>query len=194
MSITIPKAYIVPHDTSAFGLVGKHYLESLREHYPVRDIPMTALLFYVTIFRYGDVIMHPLLYAGLRGTMPKCRTLIGVEVADSDRISKEAIKVVNKANMLIVPSYFSKKAYLSSGAKIPIEVVQHGFPDEWLTKPKDRFSFALLRLARMKGSVRCLFFHIHSLLLQKADFTFTFSFSNSICFHWILIHYCFKSA
>jgi len=169
MAVEIPRAYIFPQDISGFGIVGKHYYEELRKYYPVRMIPMTALLFYVTIFRYKDVIMHPLLYAGLRDTFPRRESLIGVEVADSDRVSEKAVEVCNKADMLIVPSEFSRKAYTTSGVKVPVKVARHGFPDSWLTIPKERFSSFLFKALRGKGRCRCLFFHIHSWYRKGGD-------------------------
>jgi len=162
MSVYVDKAYIHPHDSSAFGIVTGHYLESLKEHYFVRDIPMIAGHFYMKIFRFGDVIIHPFLPCAIRGYYPKARSIIACEIAEGDRMSKKAVRCINKADMLIVPSMWVKESYLASGLKIPVEIVPHGFPDEWLTKPKKRISNMMLRLMRSKSDRRCLWFYIHS--------------------------------
>jgi glycosyltransferase involved in cell wall biosynthesis len=62
----------------------------------------------------------------------------GFDVADSDRVSDIAVELVNKIDLIIVPSNFSKDAYINSGVKPEIiQVLPHGLDDYFLRDDVD---------------------------------------------------------
>ena len=67
------------------------------------------------------------------GKLGALNRVIGVDVADTDSISSDAAQIANYASALIVPSNFSRSAYISSGVKAPVHVVPHGVDDFWFT-------------------------------------------------------------
>jgi len=63
------------------------------------------------------------------------KKLIGIDVADSDRMSRLAVDILNMYDELIVPSTFCKHVYESSGVKRKVHVVPHGVDPEWYEMP-----------------------------------------------------------
>jgi len=140
--------YVYPqhHDVS-FKFVAKEHVKMLKERYIVYEIP--ALSFYqFTPFRYPISIIHPFFYSMWRWTKvefsffeqyrTKTNAIIGVEVADSDRISEKFIDYANKyADRIIVNSEWSVNAFKNSGLKIPIFKVVHNFNSKLLAKDNE---------------------------------------------------------
>jgi len=61
--------------------------------------------------------------------------LIAVEVADSDRLSDQAVEIANMFDVIVVPSTFSRDAFVNSGVKRPVRVAPHGLDFEWYLLP-----------------------------------------------------------
>jgi len=173
--------YVYPmHHVVSFQLVAKRHIEQLRKKFKVQEIAEKG---FTSILPYTNplVIVHPLLYiAGQdyehfiyqRSFIDK---LIGVEVADSDRVSDLAVNITNIADALIVPSTFSKKAYESSGTKIPIYVVPHGLSQEYYRPPRqlERAELKLLqKIKSQKKYIFLLFFLWHSSHRKGADLVY----------------------
>ncbi len=110
----------------------------------------------------------------------------GFDVADSDRISKLAVDLINKIDLMIVPSSFSKDVYVNSGVTIPVEILPHGIHDEFLkddhrdidnndTNDKNdkndtnNIGIVGLRRARKYGNILVLYFLVHSDHRKGAD-------------------------
>jgi len=76
------------------------------------------------------------------------------------------------ADLLIVPSTWSKDAYIRSGCKIPVEVVPHALNDEFLRPkryPKLNIIQRLLEVKQKRNLVYGLFFLWHSGYRKGAD-------------------------
>ena len=138
-----PIYYVYPqhHDVS-FKFVAREHIKMLKEKYLVYEIP--ALSFYqFTPFRNPISIIHPFFYSMWKWTnvefsffkkyRSKVSEIIGVEVADSDKISEKFVDYANNlADKIIVNSEWSKNAFKNSGLKIPIYKVVHNFNERLL--------------------------------------------------------------
>jgi len=105
----------------------------------------------------------------------KTDKLLAFDTADSDRLSSEAITLVNMADLLVVPSTFAKEAYRKSGATTKIEVVPHGLSREFLNPAKSVTSPALQALRKTKlekNLIYVLFDLRHSGYRKGADLVF----------------------
>ena len=119
----------------------------LKEKYTVYEIP--ALSFYqFTPFKYPISIIHPFFYSMWHWTdvefsffeqyRTKVSEIIGVEVADSDKIAEKFIEYGNNyADKIIVNSEWSKSAFKNSGLKVPIYKVVHNFNERLLVKDEE---------------------------------------------------------
>jgi len=143
-----PIYYVYPqhHDVS-FKFVAKEHIKMLREKYTVYEIP--ALSFYqFTPFRDPISIIHPFFYSMwhwgkvefsfFEQYRSRTSAIIGVEVADSNRISAKFIDYANNyADRLIGNSEWTINAFKNSGLKIPIYKVVHNFNSRLLAKDEE---------------------------------------------------------
>ena len=143
-----PIYYVYPqhHDVS-FKFVAKEHVKMLKEKYTVYEIP--ALSFYqFTPFKYPISIIHPFFYSMWHWTnvefsffeqyRTKVSEIIGVEVADSNKIAEKYIEYGNNyADKIIVNSEWSKNAFKNSGLKVPIFKVVHNFNERLLVKDEE---------------------------------------------------------
>ena len=79
-----------------------------------------------TLEQYGKKIQR------LKKLLRIKNKLGGFETADSDRISRWAVDILNHMDLVIVPSTFAKNTIQNSGVVTPVEVLPHGIPDEFL--------------------------------------------------------------
>lgn len=171
--------YPIRHRVS-FTIIAKEHVKQLRKYYTVYEIEEKAFLSIVP-YSQPNVCVHPYLYALLSEfdvySRLKARysTVFGFEVADSDRISPIAINAVNQADVLIVPSEWSRQAYLRSGTKIPVHVVPHGLRKEFYRKKRLPVHPTLqeLFLMKMKRNPVLIFFFIwHSSFRKGLDLVY----------------------
>ena len=165
-----PLWYVYPlHHVVSFTLVGKRHIEQLKRRYKVEEVGETSVF---EIYPYSKpvVIIHPLIYAAgdklekLVYFSSMCQSVLGVEVADSDMISNQAVAVANSVNAIILPSKFAEEAYRRSGVAVPIHVVPHGVPSEFLRgkrEPADGNLKLLKKLKDEKKYVYLLYFLWH---------------------------------
>src|SRR3989304_6060833 len=131
-----------------------------------------------------SILLHPFLYpfasldAFIQNSKNFARLLAmknkigGFDVADSDRISKPAVDLINKIDLMIVPSNFVKDTYTSSGVTIPIEVLPHGISDIFSNDNivnTDNEKIMRVRRLRQKGKIMILYFLVHSPHRKGAD-------------------------
>ena len=136
-----------------------------------------------------SVLLHPFLYpfASSESFAQNSRNFArllamknkigGFDVADSSRISRLAVDLVNKIDLMIVPSNFSKDAYVNSGVTIPIEVLPHGISDDFLRGDRadidnintGNINILGLKRAKKYGNILVLYFLVHSEYRKGAD-------------------------
>ena len=138
-----------------------------------------------------NILLHPFLYpfASIGSFAQNSRNFArllamknkigGFDVADSNKISNFAVGLVNKIDLMIVPSGFARDAYISSGVNTPVEILPHGIPDEFLrddlinvTNSKmlsNNDDIIKLRKIKESGNILILYFLIHSEHRKGAD-------------------------
>ena len=154
-------AYYVPLGFS-FGRVAHYQAQMLPKlgwnlQYVIKDNSLP--------FVNGWGLIHPVFYAlqkypGAASELKNIHGNIGgFDLADSDRISRHAVDLTDKMDLMMVPSECSKEAYLRSGVKSRVEVVPHGV-DTLYSSPRTR---------SVDESIRILFFCLHSNHRKGAD-------------------------
>jgi glycosyltransferase involved in cell wall biosynthesis len=126
---TVYYFYPMRHKVS-FQFVARQHIEMLRERYNVEEIDEVSF-FGRDILVKPRAFIHPYLY--IVGKDPeraiwetsRYDRLVAVDVADSDRLSREAVNLFNLADACIVPSTWSREAYVRSGVAVPVHVVPH---------------------------------------------------------------------
>ena len=127
----------------SFSVIGEKHVEQLRKYFRVTSIDERAVP-YAHFVSKPLMLMQPYFYPlGWMGprfvnVLNRVDGLIGVDVADSDRLSEKAVKQTNYADALIVPSEYSRRAYVNSGVKKPVHVVPHGVDEWWITHERKK--------------------------------------------------------
>ena len=153
----------------SFTLIARKHLEYLRQMMKIDEIDEHTFPFMDVVSR-PLVLIQPYFYPmeaysrPLSHRIPKLTGLIGIDVADSDRISEFAVELANKATAMIVPSRFARKAYIMSGVKAHVHVLPHGVDLEFINSPKRERPFpeTLYDLKRSRRLKVLLAFIIHS--------------------------------
>lgn len=184
-------SYIYPlNSTHSFNIVATNHIKYLRHKYIVDndniDIEEVdwSQLSNINWNEKRSVLIHPFLYpfASYESFMQNSRNFAkllatkhkigGFDVADSTKISKIAADLINKIDLIMVPSNSTKDAYINSGVIIPIEVLHHGVPDEFLGDYpiySDNVDITKLRKLKEKGNILILYFLAHSSHRKGAD-------------------------
>ena len=194
-------SYIYPlYNNDSFHIVASNHIKYLRHEHTIKNeyIEIEEIdwsqIGYINLDEKGSILLHPFLYpfASSESFVQNSRNFArllstknkigGFDVADSNRISKLAVDLVNKIDLMIVPSNFSKEAYISSGVTIPIEVLPHGIHDEFLIGDNNDIdninadnintnNTDIVGLKRMRkyGNILILYFLVHSEYRKGAD-------------------------
>ena len=114
----------------SFTKVARHYVAGLRRYVKVYEID--ELAFYTFNFDAGlTTLVHPWFFVAekrperIMFIKNRVRALIGIDVADTDRLSKRAVHLANLTDAMIVPSTYCKEVYERSGVKVPVYVDPH---------------------------------------------------------------------
>lgn len=184
-------SYIYPiESTHSFNIVAVNHIKYLRHKYIVEnsDVEIEEMdwsrLSNINWDEKRSVLIHPFLYqfASYKSFMQNSRNFArllatkhkigGFDVADSTKISKIAVDLINKIDLIMVPSNFVKDVYINSGVTIPVEVLPHGVSDEFLCDYPiytDNIEITKLRKMKEKGSILILYFLVHSAHRKGAD-------------------------
>ena len=161
--------YVYPqwHRVS-FTLIAEKHIEQLRRYFRIYEIDENVLNILFPATR-PLLIIHPYFYpmskyaGSLDRLLARIRGIIGVDVADSDRISNLAVSMTHYAECMIVPSKFSRDAYVRSGVRVPVHVVPHGLDNEWYDSPPTCQFFDWLKKAKEQKKCKfLLYFCWHS--------------------------------
>lgn len=184
-------SYIYPLDsTHSFHIVAVNHIKHLRykhtsenRYVEIEEIDWSQLS-NINWNEKRSILLHPFLYpfASVDSFMQNSKNFArllamknkigGFDVADSDRISKPAVDLINKIDLMMVPSTFVKDTYIKSGVTIPIEVLPHGISDKFSSDGivnTDNEKIMKLRKMRQKGKVLILYFLVHSPHRKGAD-------------------------
>jgi len=165
----------------SFTLVAKNHIKYLRKYFFIEEIDENAL---PTLSPQSRplLVVHPLFYIFIKAAkhiekrIYRYNGIIGIDVADSDRISRLAVSITNYTDCCIVPSKFSREAFIRSGVRVPVHVVPHGLDNEWFNLPKSKpNTFTdLWKLKNDRNYVFLLYFLWHSDYRKGADLVLKF--------------------
>jgi len=154
----------------SFTKVARNYIAGLRQYIKVYEID--ELTFYTFNFEAGlPAIVHPWFFVAekrperILQIKARVKALIGVDVADTDRLSKKAVHLANLTDAMIVPSTYCKEVYEKSGVKVPVYVVPHALDPIYYSgklKPLDPQLRKIYELKQKRGYIYVLYFLIHS--------------------------------
>ncbi len=183
------------YSNDSFHIVASNHIKYLRhwhntedEHVEIEEVDWSQIG-YINWNEKRSVLLHPFLYpfASSESFAQNSRNFArllamknkigGFDVADSSRISRLAVDLINKIDLMIVPSNFSKDAYVNSGVTTPVEVLPHGISDDFLIDDRtdidniDNGNINMLGLKRAKkyGNILVLYFLAHSEHRKGAD-------------------------
>jgi len=173
--------YVYPRwHTVSFSLIAKKHIEHLKRYYRLYEID--ELSFHtIDVFTSPICLIHPYFFIITRhpqiffNRLSKFRLIIGIDVADSNRIGKHAVELCELAHAMIVPSNFARNAYITSGVRIPVHVVPHGISQTYFRNPRiprQSILHKLYKLKHDKGYIYTLFFLWHSDYRKGADLVY----------------------
>ena len=153
----------------SWNSIGVHHVSELRKYFRVEEIDELAFPF-IHIVGNPIVFLHPFFYPfqkmerNLAKKVPRFQALIGIDVADSNKISDYAVRLTDYASALIVPSNWAKQAYESCGVKKPVHILPHGVTKEWIEAPPQNPSTFqhLYKLKKEQKRILLLSYMIHS--------------------------------
>lgn len=169
--------YVYPmwHRVS-FTLIAEKHVEQLRRWYRVERVDELAFPHIMPVTK-PVALLHPYFFIMMRSArfvsrkLHLYRAIIGVDVADSDHITSLAVSMTDYANAMIVPSSFSRQAYVRSGVRVPVHVVPHALDMEWYDRPNiaSQYFQDLVKLKERRGYKYLLYFLWHSDFRKGAD-------------------------
>lgn len=192
-------SYIYPvRKTDSFHIVASNHTKYLRYKYLIEN--KHIIIEEMDLFQLDNIdrnekrniLIHPFLYTfaspeSFNNNIRNFAKLLsmknkigGFDVADSNRISEVAVDLINKLDLIMVPSTFAKDTYIKSGVEIPVEILPHGITDEFLSDNPDKnintenintYNEEIIKLRKMKqeGNILVLYFLMHSDHRKGAD-------------------------
>jgi len=163
--------YIYPRFKQvSFRYISQIHVQHLRNYIRVQELD-EDVLDVIKLARGRNVLLHPILYSVMGDTLEQYGKKIqrlkkllrvknrlgGFETADSDKISVWAVDILNRLDLVIVPSTFVKNTLQNSGVVAPIEVLPHGVPEEFLNSHKIITHPRLLELLNFKAKQGAIF-------------------------------------
>jgi len=143
-----PIFYLYPRSKLiSFRFIAENHVRELRKYFNVQTFDEKALPIIAPLAQLASrtlLLIQPYFYPvqvyerRLLAKVGSLQRVIGVDVADSDSISEEAVRLANYSTAMIVPSEFSRRSYVVSGVESPVHVIPHGIPDSWLYAPPSK--------------------------------------------------------
>ena len=124
---------------NSFAIISRQHIKHLRRHVEVYEVSDDVLDNMMWSSGH-NILIHPITYRllGWDGYLRERgkkrlerlrlikRRLGGFDIAETSRISDEAVRILNKMDLVFVPSSFSKEIMQKCGVKAPVEVMPHG--------------------------------------------------------------------
>ncbi|MHC1579168.1 MAG: glycosyltransferase [Candidatus Alkanophagales archaeon] len=181
--------YVRPaNEELSFTRVARFHIAELRRYVTVHDVAEDVLDH--QMWAEGrKALLHPVLYP-LLGDKPedfdkrrkrlerlKSRSirLGGFDVADTDALSRIAVRTLNALEFVVVPSSSSKRAFEASGVETPTFVLPHGISAEFRRPHGVVVGDAAARIAEMKHEkgLRFVYYQfVHSGFRKGADIVY----------------------
>ena len=186
--------YIRPWANDSFGLVGWFHIYYMdKKNFEIVDIAYDALKDpgWMNWTEKRNILLHPFLYPfatafKLHESIKSFGNLLGMknriggfDVSDSDKISSIAALLINKLDLIMVPSSWCRDAFIRSGVRSEIvQVLPHGISNEFVSVglgedlETENSEIKMLRELKSGGGERnilVLFFCVHSEWRKGAD-------------------------
>ena len=174
--------YFYPYKRElSFSYIAEWHVKLLKEKFSIMEMHLTALpsvSSYTRVRAYVHPFFYPLQTNGeikdavLKRLRKNIDVLIGVDVADSNHLSKWAVDNANLATAFIVNSKWSYDAFVDSGVKVPVHIVYHGLEEEWFRerrKPQHPSIRFIEEIKRKYNPFIILYFLWHSGYRKGAD-------------------------
>lgn len=162
----------------SFHFISKQHIKYLKEKLPSDTKIIEGDVNYFDPTAWGfdrKIIIHPLFYPFFEGATPianiklnklyqclsKRHRIIAFDTADSDALSEKAVDLANRVEAMIVPSTFAKEVFEKSGVKVPVHVVPHGIPEEFMTTDNSITHPDLQKLKQLKEEKGFIFIHFN---------------------------------
>lgn len=179
--------YVYPvFQKGSFHVISKNHINYLNNHIKVQELDEQVL---DNIMWLGDkhVLLHPIGYLLLGDRIEMFSSRIkrfyklknvskrlgGFDTADSSKISKTFVQVLNELDLVIVPSTWAKNSFVNSGVETSVEVLPHGLNNSFLSNNKKITNDVLKELIKLKQKHKAklvLYFLYHSGFRKGADF------------------------
>lgn len=172
--------YVYPfHHKVSFNIIAEKHYKYLKKWLNIYAIAENAFPS-ISPFASPLVLLHPYFYPlqkfedRITRRLPRLHGIIGLDVADSDQISPYAVRLTGYAKAMIVPSSFARKAFISSGVRIPVHVLPHGVEPEYLeTPPLNPSTFSSLSKIKQRDNLKVLLaYAVHSPYRKGVDLLF----------------------
>jgi len=181
--------YIYPrYKAVSFNLISEQHIKYLSRKIKVQKVDEDVLDNLMWL-KPRNILLHPILYVTigdkqylfperqrrLRSVLKIRRKIGGFETADSDRISKAAVDVINQFDVVFLPSSFAIKSFKDSGVEKPLELCPHGLNDSFLKPGKMIMAPSVQHIQEIKektDATLILFFCLHSDYRKGADLVF----------------------
>jgi len=165
--------YLYPkNQTISFTLIARKHIEILR------NAGWEIIEGEVNFIEKAEILpitfVHPMFYPlatgprSYRRLLKYADTLIGFDVADTDKISPLAAYVASQFDLIFVPTKAIADIYKRSGVISKIRVLPHGIDEKWLRPPREPKHPKIKSIAKLKGK-KLLFFLWHSGYRKGAD-------------------------
>jgi len=162
----------------SFSFISKHHVTELFKYFKVYEID-EHILRHFSPHRRGLLILHPFFYTminlskRLERIFTRLAGIVGIDVADSDKLSELAVSMSNYADMMIVPSCYARESYTSSGVLSDVQVLPHGLSSEYFAPKCEVVNFHdLYKLKRRHDYVYLLHYCWHSGFRKGLDLVY----------------------
>jgi len=178
--------YVYPEARElSFNRISEFHIRELEKYVKVQRI-YESVLDTIMWVPGKNVLLHPILYMligdrrevfnsrrkRLKRLLEVKRKLGGFEVCDTDRLSDTAVDVLNKMDLVFVPSRWAKSVVVRSGVRTSVEVLPHAIDDVFRSDSRRVTSEDLAPLVKLKrehNATFVLFFLMHSGYRKGAD-------------------------
>jgi len=178
--------YIYPrYKGVSFNLISEQHIKWLSKKVKVQKID-EEVLDNLMWLQPRNILLHPILYVTIGDKAFQIETrhkrfervikikrkLGGFETADSDQISKVAVDILNRFDVVFLPSTFAIRSFKNSGVEVPLELVPHGLNDVFLDPDRSIRADSIKHIQGIKernDATLVLFFCLHSDYRKGAD-------------------------
>jgi len=173
--------YFKPDNYVSFLIVAYYHINELKKDFTIVEANVNRIDFEIYHKQYvtytNTAIVHPFLYpiGSLKSDKyifalsENFKNIIAIDTADSDKVSEDMAKYLDKTKFIIVPSEWAKKSYEQSGTKTPVGVVYHGLDRVFGRLKTQNFTIFGLKELNQSPKKKILYYWWHSEFRKGLD-------------------------